>query len=76
MEKSCDDVEKPKLCHSEMTVLEDELKAELDVLNSLAKAMKVEKETLGKVKVENGKMREVVEKLEKDLQGELNRKKD
>jgi hypothetical protein len=54
-----------------MSLLEDELKPELDVLSSLGKAMKGDRESLMMVKEENEKLKKIVEKLEKDLNGEL-----
>ena len=71
MEKSCDDVEKPKLCHSEMSVVEDELKSELDALNALVKAVTAGKENLKKSQEQSGKLKENINQLEVNLSGEL-----
>lgn len=70
MEKSCDDIEKPKLCHSEMSVVEDELKPELDALNALVKAVTAGKENLKKSQDQFEKFKENVGELEVNLNGE------
>lgn len=70
LEKTCEDAEKPKLHHNEIAVLEDDLKTELDILNSLAKAVSKTKETLSQKISENREMLEAIEKLKTDLSGE------
>lgn len=70
LEKIGEDIEKPKLHHNEMSVMEDELKPELDVLSSLAKTVSATKESLGKISEENRNLAELVEIQKAELIGE------
>lgn len=70
LEKASDDVEKPKLHHNEVAVLEDELKPELDILNALAKLISNKKGNLEKMSEANQNLFKSMEKLKTDLSGE------
>lgn len=54
-----------------MSVVEDELKSELDALNALVKAVTAGKENLKKSQEQSGKLKENINQLEVNLSGEL-----
>lgn len=70
MEKAGDDIERPRLHHSDLAVLEDELKSEYDVLNGLLKMINTSKANLSRLGDEHRCMMDAMESLKKDLNGE------
>lgn len=71
LDKTIEDVVKPNLHQNDLQHLEDELKPEIDVLNSLAKAISTKKTELEKLTTENRHTTETMHKLHSDLNGEL-----
>lgn len=65
-------VEKPKLHQNDLSMLEDELKPEYDILNNLTKAMNATKGNLDKLSEQNHELMTTMESLRLDLNGELN----
>lgn len=69
LETSSEAIEKPKLHHNDLAVLEDDLKAECDVLNNLAKIASTTKKNLEKMSDENQNLSAVMKSLKLDLTG-------
>jgi hypothetical protein len=71
LEKSSEEVVKPKLHDNDLAMLEDELKPECDILNNLVKVINSAKGNLEKLSNENRRMAETMEKLKLELNGKL-----
>lgn len=69
MLESSEKVEKPRLHHNDLAVLEDELKPECDVLNSLAKAFTASKVNLEMLTEEHLKLVASIATIKAELNG-------
>lgn len=61
---------KPKLHHSDLAVVEDELKPEYDVLNNFVKKMSSMKEKSQKLSDENQALKDAIKSMKAELIGE------
>lgn len=71
MLETSEQVQSPRLHPHDLAVLEDELKPEYDVLNSIAKSAKAAKEKSKKLSEDNQSLTETIEQLKGDLNGQL-----
>lgn len=69
LEKSTEEITKPKLHHSDLAIIEDELKSECDVLNSLIKLVAKTKSNLEKISIENRELRSTIDSLKSEMTG-------
>ena len=66
-----EEIEKPRMHHNELAVLEDELKLEYDVLNNLVKVVDSSRKSLAKLTEENQTLVASIKELKSDINGEL-----
>ena len=74
LEKSSDSPKESelKLHHSDLAIIEDELKPEFDVLNKLVKLVKSTKTNVDKLSKENAELKSTIDGLKVKLLGKLN----
>lgn len=65
-----DVVEKPRMHHSDLAVMEEELKSEYDILNNLVKVANTSKLNMEKLTEDNINLMASMERLKVDLNGE------
>lgn len=70
LEASTEEIVKPKLHYNDLATLEDELKPEFDVLNSLVKKIRGWKEKTNQSSDENRALTEALKSMKADLNGE------
>lgn len=67
LEKGAEEVSKPKLHHTELAIIEDELKPEYDVLNNLMKLVTKTKSNLEKISNENRELQSTIGSLKSEM---------
>lgn len=70
LEKSAEEVTKPKLHHTDLAIIEDELKPEYDVLNNLVKLVTKTKSNFEKISTENRDLQITIDTLKSEMMGE------
>ena len=71
LEKGADEVVKPpRLHHNDLAIVEDELKPEYDVLNSLVKLITKTKSNFEKISRENHDLQIAFDSLKSEMTGE------
>lgn len=70
LEKSAEEVTKPKLHHTDLAIIEDELKPEYDVLNNLMKLVTKTKSNFEKISSENRDLQITIDSLKSEMMGE------
>jgi hypothetical protein len=70
LEKSTEEVSKPKLHHTDLAIIEDELKPEHDVLNNLVKLVTKTKSNFEKISSENRDLQSTIDSLKSEMMGE------
>lgn len=69
MEKGAEEITKLKLHHTDLAIIEDELKPEYDVLNNLVKLVTKTKSNLEKISSENRDLQSTIDTMKSEMMG-------